>query len=151
MTSNLCSREQVNHHNINAIISSWSALEAFVNLVLMISRPAPKLELHEIAFLEEKEWKLDNDGEFQYVTAYQSTAKKMLFILNRFSSYGAKKFRQQKLWNRLKEAEKRRNNLIHPKGKITTREYESKVSISVNKTVVEAIKFLNGGFKFLAQ
>ena len=143
LTDRFCLKEHKNYHNINAIITSWSALEAFVNLILVISRPAPKLESHEVAFLEEKEWKLKDDGEFECVKAYQSTAKKILFILNRFSDHRAKKFKQQVLWNNLKRAEEYRNNLIHPKGKITARDYGSKASIFVNETVRDVIKFLN--------
>jgi hypothetical protein len=54
---------------------------------------------------------------FNQINIRPSTTKKILFILNHFSKFNLKKFKQSKVWRDLKNFEDLRNKIIHHKEK----------------------------------
>ncbi|MBI4085724.1 MAG: hypothetical protein HY433_00545 [Candidatus Liptonbacteria bacterium] len=126
-----------------AVISNaWSALEGYINFIASLAKFARKLESHEMAFLEEMDWKLNDKGKFEKQTAYQSTTKKFLFLLERFSSVKIVKFNKSRIWNDMKVSEKIRNGLIHPKETIVFKDFNLETAEMTHKTAKLAILFL---------
>lgn len=124
------------------ICNAWSALEGYINHIASIAKFAKKLESYEGAFLEEMDWKLGENGKFEKHIAYHSTSKKFLFLLDRFSAVEIVKFKQSRLWNDMKVAEDKRNNLTHPKEKISYNDLNAKDAENIDKTARSAILLL---------
>ena len=128
---------------VSAIINSWSALEAFINYIASVAKYANRLAEHERTFLNEKKLRINDNGQFVECREYYSTATKILFLLNRFSSVSSKNFKQTKLWEKIKISEDLRNNLIHPKENLSSAFLNKEKAKLVNDTVKETIKYLN--------
>ena len=127
------------------IINSWVLLEAYTNNLGEILSKA-KIESHEKALLSDKELKLNDNGRFIEIRSHSPTLKRILFILQRFSSVEVEKFRETKIWQDIQKCEKIRNDLIHPKT-ITKNYLEHQITIKKAEKfrvdVVSFIKFIN--------
>ena len=132
------------HDIVPAIIfCSWAALEGYINYIGSIAKYAKKLEQHERIVFDDKELVLGEKGFFEERKKYQSTAKKYLFLLERFSKVSCDSFRRTKLWGDIKNAEILRNALIHPKESLVKNEYSLKKAEDIHNTTLDAIKYLN--------
>ncbi len=99
------------------IFASWSALEGWVNYVCsdFAKLPEPKLSAYERAFLMEKRISITEDGEVHISNqdSYQKTLAKLCYVLKKFGGYSFPK--DSDLWRQLKEAQRIRHCLVHPK------------------------------------
>ena len=129
--------------NVAAITMSWAALEGKINSISSIGKYAKKLQEHEVAFLEEKDLRMGDQGKFEEYTLYKSTSKKILFILTKFSTVKIPVFKSGVLWRDLKDSENYRNILIHPRNGITHNDMSFKKTELVYETVKSMIKLLD--------
>jgi len=111
------SKEEKDYNHFASILFSWVALESFINGVSESLAKGKRLNINEIAFLNEYEYRVNDDGNFNQINIRPSTTKKILFILNHFSRFNLKKFKQNKIWKDLKNFEDLRNRIIHHKEK----------------------------------
>lgn len=100
-----------------SIIFSWLALESYVNSACESLSKGTRLKPHEKAFLEEKELRVNDEGEFREVLLRPSTTKKILFIIENFTNVNVKSFKQTKIWKDIKNLEYLRDRIIHHKEK----------------------------------
>lgn len=128
-----------------SIISSWTALEGWLNCIAHqfgTFLSSGQIELHEKAFLLEKKLELHN-GEWKISQSddYQRVEDKILFLLNRFGPHRLDK--TDKLWSDFQKIKKIRNGLVHLKtGKLEIKDLTiSNADLSV-KTVVEILNML---------
>lgn len=111
------SNEEKDYNHFASVLFSWVALESFINSVSESLAKGKRLNINEIAFLNEIEYRVNDDGNFNEMNIRPSTTKKILFILNHFSRFNLKKFKQNKIWKDLKNFEDLRNRIIHHKEK----------------------------------
>ena len=111
-----------------AVISAYTALEAWVNTVFEILARVGDLELHERAFVEERRIELSGQGYLELQgKRFHSLDDKLKFLHWRIHGVGISD--EQAAWMAFLEAEKLRNKLVHPS--------EAKISYSA-QTVVAA-------------
>ena len=97
--------------------SSWSAMEGWVNYIAYsFARTDNTLSKYEVAFLREKKIEMDKNAIIRITNQddYKPTLKKLLFVLQRFGDYNLKQ-NQPSLWNDLKDMERIRHSIVHPK------------------------------------
>lgn len=122
------SKEEKDYNHFASVLFSWVALESFINSVSESLAKGKRLNINEIAFLNECEHRVNDDGIFNQINIRPSTTKKILFILNHFSKFNLKKFKQSKVWRDLKNFEDLRNKIIHHKEK-------NNLSINLKKAI----------------
>ena len=111
------SKDEKEYNHFASVLFSWVALETFVNSISESLGKGKRLNLNEISFLNEYEYRVNDDGIFNEISIRPSSTKKILFILNNFSRLDMKKFKQSKIWRDLKNFEDLRNKIIHHKEK----------------------------------
>lgn len=130
---------------LSVVINSWVLLEAYVNYLAEILAKA-KIEAHEKALLLDKELRLNDDGVFIEVRSHSPTPKRILFILQKFSSMNVKEFKKSTIWEEVQRCEKFRNDLIHPKtltSKYLDHQITIKKSESFRVSIISLIKTIN--------
>jgi UDP-N-acetylmuramoylalanine-D-glutamate ligase len=115
--NNSLNQEEKEYYSLSSVLLSWIALETFVNTISETFSIGSRLEKHEKCFLNEKELRVNDDGNFEETTIRPPTTKKILFILNHFTKTSVKKIKQEKIWKELKSFEDLRNRIIHYKEK----------------------------------
>lgn len=111
------SKEEKDYNHFASVLFSWVALETFINGISQSLAKGKRLNMNEVAFLNEYEYRVNDEGDFNKVNIRPSTTKKILFILNNFSKINIPKFKQTRRWNNLKNFEDLRNKIIHHKEK----------------------------------
>jgi len=114
---NELSKEEKDYNHFASVLFSWVAIESFINSVSESLAKGKRLNINEVGFLNEYEYKVNDEGNFNQNNIRPSTTKKILFILNHFSKFNLKKFKQGKVWRDLKNFEDLRNKIIHHKEK----------------------------------
>lgn len=109
--------EEKEYNNIASILLSWISIESYVNAMCESLSKGTRLEEHERLFLQEEQWSVDDEGEFRKVTIRPPTLKKVLFIIQHFTSIDIKVFKQSDHWNKLRAFEDLRNKIVHHKEK----------------------------------
>jgi len=99
---NELSKEEKDYNHFASVLFSWVAIESFINSVSESLAKGKRLNINEVAFLNEYEYKVNDGGNFNQNNIRPSTTKKILFILNNFSKFNLKKFKQGKIWRDLK-------------------------------------------------
>lgn len=127
---------------VSSVICSWMLLEAYFNYVSDILGEA-RLEPHKRILLEDKEFRLNEEGQVVEITSHMPILKRVLFILNEFSSLDAKKLKQSKRWHDIKSAEDLRNGLIHQKKGFTLQSFDVDIAETTRRSVVEFVKMAN--------
>lgn len=133
---------------IGSILTSWIALETFVNNMARdyVALPKGKCSVHEEAFLLEKQVIFNksgrNAGRFSIGKnpEFKRIDEKMLFLVAKFGSGSAEKGGQ--LWQKFERAKERRNALIHYRrdSETTLTAEDAKETM---ETVKETIEFLS--------
>jgi hypothetical protein len=95
------------------------------------------LSQYEISFLTEKKIEVDENGKILITNQdeYRSTLKKLLFIFRRFGKDFDLKHSEPDLWRRLREIEKTRHLIVHPKD----REQEIQISLREAEKCYETV------------
>jgi len=116
------SQEDVEWLLIPATILAWSAIESFVNNRCddLNSVPSDMFELHEKAFLQEKNLRFEdkgaNIGKFVLEGSnYQTLENKIFFLLSKMGSRDASTLKGGALWNRFKTFKEVRDSFAHPR------------------------------------
>ncbi|MBS3050652.1 MAG: hypothetical protein J4400_00690 [Candidatus Aenigmarchaeota archaeon] len=130
-----------NSYVISSMIHSWVLLEAYVNYAADILSVS-KIKEHERLLLLDKELRLNDDGEFKETVSHIPTLKKSLFVLHRFSKINSKKFKRDQLWNDIKNCERVRNTIIHPK-RVDIDKFNVKQAQIMRESVINFIRKTN--------
>jgi hypothetical protein len=124
-----------------SIITAFVALEAWVNtLSYLLAEHDSDLELHERAFLQEQELKLDKAGYFVIRgQQYRGLEEKVRFFHWRFK--GAEIDKKDPTWAAFEAAKSLRNSIVHPRpGRISYEEPSVTSAESALKAVSEVIE-----------
>lgn len=108
--------------------SAWSAMEGWINYISYSFAKADRsLNQYEVAFLVEKKIEVDESGmiRIRKQDEYHPTLTKLVFILHKFGNNFDIKKELPSLWHELKEAERVRHSIVHPR----TREQEVCISL----------------------
>lgn len=143
LNKSLSSKLQEKEYNeFASTLLYWIAIESYINAVCSTLVSSPRLKKHELAFLNESELKVNEDGVFQEVSIRPSTTKKILFLIEYFTGESVSKFKLRTIWKDLKDFEDMRNKIVHHKdtreitiGKKRLERYE--------QTSKEIIKLMN--------
>lgn len=120
-----------------SLVFSFFFLEAQVNSICDDMLATPALHVSDRAVLEEKELLLSN-GEYRLgKQRFFPTTERMEFLIKRFSTETIEK--QQKWWPDLKEGQRLRNDITHPRSKEIPTIAQTEKSI---RAVVGAVDFL---------
>lgn len=125
------------------VIHSWILLEGFLNLVSRTAKSAHGLKPHEVAFLREARFDMNDRGEFYEKTTYNSTSSKILYLLARFSKKNVQDFKTTKTWSNIKDAEKIRDKLVHPKYDLEADFVSKNNALHVYSSVVAMVRYIN--------
>lgn len=116
------SQEDIEWLLIPATILAWSAMESFVNNRCedLNSLPGDMFELHEKAFLQEKNLRFEDKGENigKFVlegSNYQALENKIFFLLRKTGSHDASNLKGGALWSRFRSFKEVRDSLAHPR------------------------------------
>lgn len=97
-----------------SVITSFAALEAYVNTMLFILEGFADLELHERAFAQEKRIELMDEGYFDIRgQQFRSLEQKIKFLHWRMEGTAIPK--GNTTWKAFRNAVELRNRLVHPK------------------------------------
>ena len=123
--------------------TAWSAMEGWVNYIAYSFAEADhSLTEYEISFLKEKKIEVDEDGIIRITNQdeYRPTLTKLVFILRRFGDNFDLKHSLPDLWRQLKEIERIRHSIVHPK----TRDEELYLSLEdAEKCLDVVVKIVN--------
>lgn len=98
--------------------SAWSAMEGWVNYIAhSFAEADTSLTKYELSFLKEKKIDVDEDGIIRITNQdeYRPTLTKLVFIFRRFGNDFDLKHSLPDLWRQLKEIERIRHSIVHPK------------------------------------
>ena len=109
------SRDESEYHNVAATLLSWMCFESYVNALCDSLSKGTRLNDHQRLFLTEKELTVDDEGRFKEITIRPSTLKKLIFMIEHFSSLDAKQYKQTDQWSDLQAFEDLRNKIVHHK------------------------------------
>lgn len=118
------SSDEKEYNCLAAVLLSWISLEAYVNSISISLSKGKRLDINELAFLNELEYRIDSEGKIIKNQIRPSTSKKLLFLLQNFSKKDVKKFKQTALWRNIQNFEDLRNKILHFK-----EQHEVKVSL----------------------
>ena len=121
---------------------SWLLLESYFNHVSDILGVA-KLDPPKRAVLEDKEYKVTDDGKLVEMTSHMPILKRALFILRNFSATDVEKLRKSKIWQDVKTAEDARNGLMHQKRGVELTSFDLQRAETIRRSVVEFIRRVN--------
>jgi hypothetical protein len=96
---------------------SWSAMEGWVNYIAYsFAKTDNTLTKYEKAFLIEKKIEVDNNGDVRITNQddYKPTMKKLIFVMKKYGNYNLKTG-QPTVWSDLKNMERKRHSIVHPK------------------------------------
>lgn len=110
-------QKQKEYYHFASVVLSWICLESYINMISESLSKGTRLKPHEMLFLLEREFKVNDDGSFQEIVIKPNTTKKILYIIHHFSKVNVKDFKNLKLWTDLQEFEDIRNKIIHHKEK----------------------------------
>ena len=139
-------KDEKEYNHISAVLLAWASLEAYINALCDSLSKGKRLKDNQLAFLNEVEFYISDEGCIKEKTSRPPTCKKILFLLQNFSNKNVKEFKQTNLWNRIKSFEELRNSILHYKEK-------RDVNISLKKAresrdiTKEAINFFNKIFR----
>jgi len=125
--------------------SAWSALEGWINYIAhSFADAASSLSEYEISFLKEKKIMVDEDGILRITEQdeYRPTLTKLVFILRKFGDNFDLKHSLPDLWRRLKEIEKIRHSIVHPKTRDEELNIELDDAANCYTTVIELVDLL---------
>lgn len=115
-------QEDVEWLLLPATILAWSAIESFVNNRCddLNSLPSDMFELHERAFLQEKNLRYIDNGKNigKFVLKgnnYQALENKIFFLLAKMGSHDAYALKGGALWSRFRSFKDVRDGLAHPR------------------------------------
>lgn len=131
----------------SSILLSWIAIESFVNNMLddFASLPKDLFQLHEHAFLFEKEIKFidsgDDLGSFELGRKqYVRLSDKIFFLIRKFNpSQGS--FKGNTLWQNFEELKDVRNKIAHPRkaDEISLNAEQIRKAIDASKEIIKFI------------
>ena len=125
--------------------AAWSALEGWINYTgESFASTDGTLSEYEIAFLKEKRIQIGDSGtvEVTNTDAYESTLRKLVFICRRFGQRVNFKESQPDLWRELKNVEKIRHAIVHPKNRDTDLDLGVDAAEKCNKVIRDTIQVL---------
>lgn len=134
--------EEKEYNHFASVILSWIALESYVNAISESLALGKGIDTSKMAFLNEYEFGINDDGNVIQRKIRPPTTKKILFVMQNFSNRNVKRFRQSGLWKRIKNFENLRNEIVHHKG-------QRNISISLKRaqecrdTAKEVIDYMN--------
>lgn len=118
--------------------SAWSAMEGWINYIAYsFAQTDHSLSEYEVSFLKEKKIEIDENGIIRITKQdeYHPTLTKLVFILRRFGNNFDLRNTMPDLWHDLKEIEKIRHSIVHPK----TREQEVCISLKDAEKCFDAV------------
>jgi hypothetical protein len=127
------------------VFSVWSALEGWINYISSsFAEIDTTLSQYEIAFLKERKIQVNEDGliEISNQDDYKPTTTRLLFILQKYGGRYDLKHENPDLWRRLREAEKTRHSLVHPKRVDEDMSLDLKNAEEFLETINEVIQML---------
>lgn len=133
---------------IPSILSSWIAVEFFINNMLddFSSLPDELFELHERAFLLEKKLTFINHGESigNFIldqTEYRRLEDKIFFLISKFSPT-KHNFKGDTLWQNFEKFKDLRNKIMHPRKQLDVR-VSVEEATKYHATAIDVIKFVS--------
>ena len=134
--------DKCNRNRIASILFSWIAIELFVNNMMIdfISTGSDKFELHELAFMKEKNLNFESNGEYigefriSNNDSYKRLEDKIVFLTTKFSP-SDKTNKSGDLWRRFKSFKSLRDSFTHP-----NKEKEIEVNEELTKQCLECSK-----------
>lgn len=140
--------EGANPFIIGSILTSWIAIESFINNMMQdfASLPEDMFTIHERGFLQEKQVRFANKGDkagtfyLENKEEFRRLEDKILFLIAKFGESKSVK-KGAHLWQRFEQMEKKRNNLTHPRRgrEIELTLKDAKEAISVARSVIEFV------------
>lgn len=140
--------ESANPYIIGSILTSWMAIESFVNNRMqdLASLPGDMFTVHERGFLEEKHVRFATKGDkagtfyLEDKEEFRRLEDKILFLIAK-SGRSKRIDKGTSLWQRFEKIKNKRNNLTHPRGdreiKLTAKDAQE--AIEVAKSVINLV------------
>jgi hypothetical protein len=106
-------KEEIEYCYVASALLSWICLESYVNAICDSLSTGKRIDDFQRAFLMEKDFRVNENGEVIENTARPPTLKKLVFIIQNFSAVDVKEFKQSPLWRNLQDFEDIRNRIVH--------------------------------------
>lgn len=133
--------EEKEYNYVASVLLSWMSLESYMNAICESLSKGARLKDHERLFLNEEQWMVDEEGTFRTAKIRPPTLRKMLFVLQYFSSIDIKDFKKDELWGKLQGFEDLRDKIVHHK---ETNDFEinQQKAIELRDLALKTIKYL---------